>query len=131
MSFGDHILPGNIGLKDQVEALRWVKKYIKNFGGDSENITLMGLSAGGSSVHFHYLSPLSKGTYRMHKIISCLFTLIHTKLCTIMSVGLTLPLWLVLSKQKLVNQCSHTTSARVQTHLSDQFSILLQIAAGD
>jgi len=68
MSFGDDFLPGNIGLKDQVEALRWVKKYIPHFGGDSKNVTLMGLSAGGSSVHFHYLSPLSKGTCQITQI---------------------------------------------------------------
>jgi len=61
LSFGDEILPGNNGLKDQVEALRWVKKHISAFGGDPDNVTLMGLSAGGSSVHYHYLSPLSRG----------------------------------------------------------------------
>ncbi|XP_059483675.1 venom carboxylesterase-6-like isoform X2 [Neocloeon triangulifer] len=63
LSFGDDVLPGNNGLKDQVEALRWVKRHIELFGGDPDNVTLVGLSAGGSSVHFHYLSPLSRGLF--------------------------------------------------------------------
>ena len=46
MASEDDSLPGNYGLADQLEALRWVKKYIRNFGGDSDNVTLFGESAG-------------------------------------------------------------------------------------
>jgi hypothetical protein len=60
-STGDSVVPGNNGLKDQVQALKWVKRNIKRFGGDSESVTLSGMSAGGASVNYHMLSPLSKG----------------------------------------------------------------------
>lgn len=56
------MVPGNNGMKDQVAALKWVKNNIQYFGGNPNSITLTGLSAGGASVQYHYLSPLSKGS---------------------------------------------------------------------
>ncbi|CAH4029011.1 unnamed protein product [Pieris brassicae] len=55
--------PGNMGLKDQVEALRWVKRHIKQFNGDPDNITLFGESAGSASVLYHIVSPMSKNLF--------------------------------------------------------------------
>jgi len=54
---------GNYGLYDQLTAIKWVKDNIAAFGGDPENITVMGQSAGAMSVQQHCLSPLSKGLF--------------------------------------------------------------------
>ncbi|XP_044729692.1 esterase E4-like, partial [Chrysoperla carnea] len=51
---------GNAGLKDQVEALRWVKKNIEAFGGDSNKITIFGQGFGAAYVHLHMLSSMSR-----------------------------------------------------------------------
>ncbi|XP_078407395.1 bile salt-activated lipase-like [Cetorhinus maximus] len=61
LSTGDANAPGNYGLWDQHEAIVWVKRNIKAFGGDPNYITLFGQSAGAASVNFQILSPHNKG----------------------------------------------------------------------
>ncbi|XP_005093958.1 neuroligin-4, X-linked [Aplysia californica] len=64
LSMEDGVLPGNYGMMDQVQALKWVKENIASFGGDPNKVTIFGLSAGSSSVSLHTISPLSKGLFR-------------------------------------------------------------------
>lgn len=64
LSTSDDVAPGNFGLKDQVAALKWVRNNIENFGGDKNKVTIFGQSAGAASVHYHMLSPSSKGLFQ-------------------------------------------------------------------
>jgi len=57
---------GNYGLLDILQALRWVNRNIRSFGGDPNNVTLAGQSAGARNALAAYLSPLSHGLF--HKL---------------------------------------------------------------
>ncbi|KAM7315225.1 acetylcholinesterase-1 [Ixodes scapularis] len=56
-------LPGNMGLWDQLMAFKWVKRNIGYFGGNPDDITLSGQSAGAIAAGLHSISPLSKGLF--------------------------------------------------------------------
>ena len=58
----------NFGTLDIIHALKWVNKNISNFGGDKNNVTIFGESAGGHNVLSLLVSPLAKGLF--HKAIS-------------------------------------------------------------
>ncbi|XP_033850874.3 bile salt-activated lipase-like [Acipenser ruthenus] len=64
LSTGDANGPGNYGLWDQHMGIAWVHRNIKAFGGDPDNITLFGESAGSASVNFQILTPYNKGLVR-------------------------------------------------------------------
>ncbi|CAG2121497.1 unnamed protein product, partial [Medioppia subpectinata] len=62
--FGDgDDAPGNMGLYDQLLALKWIRNNIHAFRGDYRRITLFGEGAGGWSVSAHILSPLARGYF--------------------------------------------------------------------
>ncbi|MFB7842715.1 carboxylesterase/lipase family protein [Microbacterium sp. NPDC056052] len=54
---------GNVGLLDQLAALRWVRRNIAGFGGDSDNVTIFGQSAGAVSIAAHLAAPPSRGLF--------------------------------------------------------------------
>ena len=61
---------GNYGILDQIEALKWIKKNIAQFGGDPDNVMIFGQSAGAGSVKVLCESPLAKGLFNKAVIMS-------------------------------------------------------------
>jgi carboxylesterase type B len=100
LSTNSRVIPGNMGLKDQVLVLKWVKENIASFSGDPNSVTLTGFSAGAASVHLHYMSPLSQGLF--HRGIS------HSGNALGASVFTKKPLNKTLSLAKQLN-CSHSS----------------------
>ena len=56
-------IDGNLGLRDQVAALRWVRENIRAFGGDPRNVTVFGESAGGNAVTTLLATPSARGLF--------------------------------------------------------------------
>lgn len=61
LSMGTKEAPGNNGLKDQVLVLKWIRQNIMSFGGDPDNISILGYSVGAMSAILHMMSPMSQG----------------------------------------------------------------------
>jgi len=67
---GGHAASGNVGNLDMVAALEWVKNNISNFGGDPNNVTIMGQSGGGSKVTTLMNMPSAKGLFHKAVVLS-------------------------------------------------------------
>nr|XP_034827860.1 esterase FE4-like [Maniola hyperantus] len=67
LCLGTKGIPGNAGMKDQVALLRWVQKNIAQFGGNPNDVTIDGWSAGASAVDLVMLSKTTRGLF--HKVI--------------------------------------------------------------
>lgn len=67
LSNGDQLMPGNYGLLDQVQALKWIQENIEHFNGNPLEVTLFGSGAGATSVALHMFSPLSENLF--HRVI--------------------------------------------------------------
>jgi len=63
-----HGSSGNYGLLDQIASLKWVQENITRFGGNPNNVTIFGESAGGTSIYLLVATPLAKGLF--HKAIA-------------------------------------------------------------
>ncbi|MHC4426523.1 MAG: carboxylesterase/lipase family protein [Planctomycetota bacterium] len=64
----EHGVSGNYGILDQICALKWVQNNIAAFGGDPDNVTIFGESAGGAAVYILCASPLTRGLF--HRAIA-------------------------------------------------------------
>lgn len=65
-----HHVSGNYGILDQIQALKWVRKNIAQFGGDPDNVMIFGQSAGAGSVKILCESPLARGLFNKAIIMS-------------------------------------------------------------
>ncbi|OWA49882.1 Neuroligin-4, X-linked [Hypsibius exemplaris] len=63
LSTADSSAPGNYGLMDQVMALKWIRDNVDRFGGNPNNLTLVGQSAGAAAVHLHLLSKKTEDLF--------------------------------------------------------------------
>ena len=106
--------PGNLGLHDQFLALSWVRDNIAQFGGDPDNVTLLGESAGAMSAVCHLMSPVSRGLF--HRVI-CLS---GSQACAIMHTDRSPRCYAVALATKLGYSADQTDNSSLLTFLQSQ-----------
>ena len=69
----DGAVRGNYGLMDQVAALHWIQENIGEFGGNADNVTVIGHGFGAACVHLLMLSPMAKGIWALNLVFGTSF----------------------------------------------------------
>lgn len=73
-SLGDHIAPGNYAVMDLVAALHYIRENIAAFGGNPNDVTVMGHGYAAAMVNLLLVSPVAKGNFQLHSILRSAFT---------------------------------------------------------
>lgn len=124
------LIDGSMGIKDQVQALRWVQDNIASFGGDASKVTIFGQSAGGQSTVALLSSSAAKGMFRGAISQSAPVDLpwytreVYTKLVTPQVAG-AVKCAIELSEKDLV-KCLQSASAESFVNSAPGMSVALQ-----
>ncbi|CAB4063149.1 unnamed protein product [Lepeophtheirus salmonis] len=110
LTLGNETVPGNMGLWDQRLAMEWIRTHIGNFGGDADEITLMGHDAGSVCITNHMVSKSSAGLF--HKAICMSGTFVSEKF----SFDVSDPASLNSIKEEFAKECGINN----QSDLSDE-----------